>query len=287
MKSINPAAVDRLLHPFVATSVLLGVLLVWQHTHQQSCVALASPAFVYIAIAYGLFAYRQERKRFALDYYLRRRSSWRRRFRGWWISAVISALAALPLAVFLLVFVALARWTDWFFLASAALVAPVLLVGLSRWLGRHLRRDRDGEGLRVSVGGILTARLAGWILLGLVAIAYVYFNYMRISGPWYIYPDSIERTVEAFTGGVHSACPWVDGTLRAAAAVEGASWYLVTAAATTEWIPEGIKVVVWIAFFLNAVLAITGFVRGMEGTFMATCQLTSSTHSSPSPVSKE
>ena len=287
MKSVNPAVVDRFLHPLVATSVLLGMLLVWQRTHHQSCVALASPAFVYLMIAYGLFEYRQERKRFALDYYLRRRSSWRERLRGRWISALISTVGTLPLAVFLLVFVALARPTDWLFLASAALIMPVLFVGLSRWPGHHFRRDIGGEKRRVPVGNILTARLGGWILLALLAVVYVYFNYMRVSGPWYIYPDSIERTVEAFTAGVHSACPWVGGTLRVAAAVEGASWYLVTAAATVEWIPGGIKVVVWIAFFLNAALAITGFVRGMEGTLLATRRLTSSTRPSPSQVSQE
>ena len=33
--------------------------------------------------------------------------------------------------------------------------------------------------------------------------------------------------------------------------------------------PDGIRVVVWIGFFLNVALAITGFVRGLEGSILA------------------
>ena len=74
--------VDRFLQPLVGTTLLLGLLLLWQGTYDQSCVALASPALVYIAILYGLLEYRLERKRFAVDYYLDRQSSWRKRLRG-------------------------------------------------------------------------------------------------------------------------------------------------------------------------------------------------------------
>lgn len=42
--------VDRFLLPLVGTTVLLGLLLLWQGTYAQSCVALATPALVYIAI---------------------------------------------------------------------------------------------------------------------------------------------------------------------------------------------------------------------------------------------
>ena len=103
------ATVDRFLQPLVGTTLLLGLLLLWQRTYDQSYVALTSPALVYIAILYGLLEYRLERKRFALDYYLDRRSSWRRRLRGTWLPVVVSMVAALPLAVFLVVFAALSR----------------------------------------------------------------------------------------------------------------------------------------------------------------------------------
>ncbi|MDE2870373.1 MAG: hypothetical protein OXQ94_01595 [Gemmatimonadota bacterium] len=64
------ASVDRFLQPLVGTSLLLGLLLLWQRTYDHSCVALATPALVYVAILYGLLEYRLERKRFAVDYYL-------------------------------------------------------------------------------------------------------------------------------------------------------------------------------------------------------------------------
>lgn len=263
------ATVDRFLQPLVGTTLLLGFLLLWQRTHDHSCVALASPALVYVAILYGLLEYRLERKRFAVDYYLDRESSLRRQLRGTWLPVVTSMVAALPLAVFLVVFAALSRPTDWLFLAAAAVVAPFLFERIARWPGRHFRRDASGDDQRITVADILSARLAGWVLLALIAAAYVYFNYMVIGGPPYIYPDSLQRTVEAFTAGVQSACPVVDDGLRAAAALEGSSWYLVTSAATASWTPNGVRVVVWIAFFLNAALAIAGFVRGLEGCMLA------------------
>lgn len=263
------ARVDRLLQPLVGTTLLLGLLLLWQRTYDHSCVALTSPGLVYVAIFYGLLEYRLERKRFAVDYYLDGRSSWRRRLRGTWLPVVISMVAALPLAVFLVIFAALSRPSDWLFLAAAAVAAPFLFNRISRWPGRHFRRDADEGGRGVAVADILSARLAGWVLLALVAVAYVYFNYMVIGGPPYIYPDSLQLTVEAFTAGVQSACPMVDDGLRAAAALEGSSWYVVTGAATAWWTPDGIRLAVWIGFFLNAALAIAGFVRGLEGCMLA------------------
>ena len=92
--------VDRFLQPLIGTTLLLGLLLLWQGTYDQSCLALASPPLVYFAILYGLLEYRLERKRFAVDYYLDRRSSWRRRLRGTWPPVVVSLVTALPLAVF-------------------------------------------------------------------------------------------------------------------------------------------------------------------------------------------
>ena len=261
--------VDRFLQPLVGTTLLLGLLVLWQGTYDQSCVALASPALVYIAILYGLLEYRLERKRFAVDYYLDRQSSWRKRLRGTWLPVVVSMVTALPLAVFLVVFAALLQPTDWLFLAGAAVMAPFLFEGISRWPGRHFRRDAGAGGRGVTVADILSARLAGWVRLAVIAVAYVYLNYMVIGGPPYIYPDSLQLTVEAFTAGVHSACPVVENGLRAAAGIEGTAWYAVTGTAVAPWMPDGIMVVVWIGFFLNVALAITGFVRGLEGSILA------------------
>lgn len=269
MKLPAPTTVDRFLQPLIATTLLLGVLVLWDGTYDQSCLALASPALVYVAILYGLLEYRLERKRFAVDYYLDGRSAWRRRLRGVWLPVVVSMAATLPLAVFLAVFVALSRPTDWLFLAGAAVAAPFLFEGTVRWPGRHFRRDDGTGGRGVAVADILSARLAGWVLLALIAVAYVYFNYMVIGGPPYIYPDSLQLTVEAFTAGVHSACSLVDSGLRAAAGIEGIAWYAVTGTAMAPWMPDGIRVVVWIGFFLNVALAITGFVRGLEGSILA------------------
>ena len=59
--------VDSLLGPLAATTLLLGVLLLWARTYEQSCLALASPGLVYIAVFWGLLEYRLERRRFAID----------------------------------------------------------------------------------------------------------------------------------------------------------------------------------------------------------------------------
>ena len=269
MKRLDAAAVDRVLYPLVATTLLLAALLVWKRTYEASCLALVSPGLVLLAVFYGLLEYRLERKRFALEYYLDRRSPWRGRFRGSWIPAVFSLAAAVPLAIFLVVFVALSQPTDWLFLAAAAVLAPLLFVGLSIWPGRHFRREGGEDGRGVAVAEILTARLAGWVLLSLIAAAYVYVNYGLIPGPAHIYPDSLQLTVEAFMAPVRSACPAVEGGLQAAAGIEGVAWFLVTGAATVPWIPDAIIVIVWTGFFLNTVLAIVGLFRGLEGAILA------------------
>ena len=213
-----------------------------------------TPGLVYIAILYGLLEYRLERKRFAVDYYLDRRSSWRRRLRGTWLPVVISVVAALPLAVFLVVF--RGSLTAHRLAVSGGvrpLAAPFLFDGISRWPGRHFRHDAGASGRgRCGGGHPQLPGLRVGVLLALIAVAYVFFNYMVIGGPPYIYPDSLQLTVEAFTAGVRSACPVVDDGLRAAATLEGSSWYVVTRAATASWTPDGIRLVVWIGFFLNA-----------------------------------
>ena len=249
---------DRLLRLLCASSLLLGLLYVWDAAHERSCWALAAPGLVYVAVVCGLLAHRLERKRFAVEFYIDRRSPLRKRLRGRWLPTAVSLGAALPLVVVLVVFVALGRSTDWIFLIVATLLAPLLFAGADAWGARHIRRD---------AADVLGARLAGWVLLALLVGAYGYFNYARIPGPGQdIYPASLQVTVAAFTAPVVSECPVVESGLRAGAAFEGISWWLVTHAVTAS-VPEGIKVFVWAAFFTT--LAFGGFVRGIEGVVVA------------------
>ena len=259
--------VDGLLGPLAATTLLLGVLLLWARTYEQSCVALASPGFVYIAVFWGLLEYRIERRRYAIDYYIDDSSPWRQRLRGHWLPAATSMAAAFPLAAFLAGFAALAHAADWLLLTGAALLAPLLFNRLAVWPGRHFRRDAGG-GVLAAPAGVLTSRIAGRVLLGLLVAVYVYFNYWTIAAPANIFPGSPEGTVETFAAQVRSACPVVETGLRAAATFDGAAWWFATSAATAQRTPDGIMMIVWAAFLLNAALAMTGFVRGVEGAIL-------------------
>ena len=210
------AGVGRcLLGPLAATTGLLGVLLLWARTHEQSCLALAAPALIYLAVFWGLLEHRLERRRFAVHYYLDVGSPWRRLFRRWWLPAATSLLAAFPLAVLLSVFATLARATDWLFLAGAAVLAPLLFNRLAAWPGRHFRRTGGGA-LAGGPAAILTSRLAGNVLLGAVVLAYVHLNYSVIPGPPNVHGDPL-TTGAAFAASVGSACPVVEAVLRTAA----------------------------------------------------------------------
>ena len=256
---------DGLLGPLAATTGLLGVLLLWARTHEQSCLALAAPALIYLAVFWGLLEHRLERRRFAVHYYLDAGSPWRGLFRRWWLPAATSLLAALPLAVLLSVFAALARATDWLFLAGAAVLAPLLFNGLAVWPGRHFRRTAGGA-LSGEPAAILTSRLAGHVLLAAVVLAYVHLNYSVIPGPPNVHGDPL-ATGAAFAAQVRSACPVVEAGLRTAAWFDGAAWSIVQgeAEAISRRLPDGIMTIVWAGLFLNAALAMTGFVRGLEG----------------------
>lgn len=265
----TPETAYGLLGPLAATTSLLGVLLLWARTYEQSCLALASPGLVYVAVFWGLLEYRLERRRFAIDYYLDGSSSWRRLFRRWWLPAAICLVAAFPLAVFLSVFAALARPPDWLFLAGASLLAPPLFSRLAVWPGRHFRRAAGG-GILAGPAEILTSRLAGHLLLGLVVIAYVHLNYSVIPGPPNIFAGNPLTTGETFAAQVHSACPVVETGLRSAAGLNGVAWAVVTDTASEQRMPDGAMKIVWAALFLNAALAMTGFVRGLEGVNLLT-----------------
>lgn len=260
-----------LLGPLAATTSLLGILLLWARTYEQSCLALASPGLVYVAVFWGLLEYRLERRRFAVGYYLDGSSSWRRLFRRWWLPAAICLFAAFPLAVLLSVFAALARPSDWLFLAGASLLAPPLFSRLAVWPGRHFRRTA-GRGILAGPAEILTSRLAGHLLLLLVVIAYVHLNYSVVPGPPNIFSGDPLATGETFKAQVHSICPVSEKGLGAAAWLNGVAWAVVTGASELR-MPSWIVQIVWAAFFLNAALAMTGFVRGLEGVNLLTRRL--------------
>ena len=84
--------------------------------------------------------------------------------------------------------------------ARASSVRPPVNLGPGVTSGATLARAGDVP----RSADVLTARLAGWLLLALVALTYVYFNYTRIPGPPYINP----RLSPAYGGGLHSACPF-------------------------------------------------------------------------------
>ena len=274
MSSDSASAVDRVVHALFACVLFLTVLFLWQRTHERSCLALAFPILTGLAISSGLFEYRLERKRFAVDYYLDRGSSLRRWLRRSGLSVLISLAAALPLATFLAVFAARSRPADWLFFCAAAAVAPLVFNALSTWPGRHFRRGPDGGGGRAAVADILAVRMAGTLLLAALAVAYVYASYYLIPVPGHdIFPDSLERTMEAFSVHVGSACPVVDDTLRLTAQIEGLSWYFITTAATSPWIHDGIRLCLWAGFFLNAAMVFGGFIRGLEGCVLLAWRL--------------
>ena len=273
-KTLRGRSFDHVVYSLFACALFLALVFLWHRSHEHSCLALAFPALIALAIFCGLLEYRLERRRFAVDYYLDRRSFLHRRLQRTWLPVSISLAAAVPLAAFLVVFAALSRPTDWLFLGAAATVAPLAFHALSRWPGRHLRRDAGVGGRRATVADILAARLAGTLVLAGVTGAYLLANYYLIPVPGEdIFPDSLERTLEAFSARGRSACPVVDDTLPFAAQVEGLSWYFVTTAATSAWLQDGTRLLLWTGFFLNAAVVFGAFVRGLEGSMLLACRI--------------
>ena len=274
MSSDSVSGVDRVVHALCVCVLFLTVLFLWQRTHERSCLALGFPILTALAIFSGLLEHRLERKRFAVDYYLDRGSSLRRRLRRSGLSVLISLATALPLAAFLVVFATRSRPGDWLFFCAASAVAPLLFNALSTWPGRHFRHDPDEGGRRAAVADILAARMGGTLLLAVLAVVYVYASYYLIPVPGQdIFPDSIERTMEAFSARVGSACPIVDDTLRLTTQIEGLSWYFVTTAATSPWMHDGMRLCLWAGFFVNAAMVFGGFVRGLEGCVLLAWRL--------------
>ena len=264
----------RLVHALFACVLFLAVLALWRLAHAQFCLALAFPVVAFLVVFWGLLEYRRERKRFAVDYYLDQRSSLWRRLQSSGLSVLISLAAALPLAVFLVVFAALSRPTDWLFFGAATVAAPFLFYALSTWPGRHFRQRGDEENGGVAVADVLAARMAGRLLLAALSIVYIYTSYYLIPVPGEdIFPDSLERTIEAFSRNAGSMCSVVDGTLRLATQIDGLSWYFVTTAATTPWIHDGMPLLLWVGFFLKMAMVLGSFVRGLEGSIFLALRL--------------
>lgn len=164
---------DRLAYSLFACVLFLVILFLWHLSYARSCAILVLPVLTWLAIFSGLLQSRLERKRFALDYYLDRRSWVHRRLQRIWFSVLLSLSMAGMLAAFLVIFVARSRQTDWYFLCAAAATAPLLFHVLSTWPGRYLRHD-SGEGkLHTAVADILVVRMAGTLLLLGLAALYV------------------------------------------------------------------------------------------------------------------
>ena len=269
------SAFDRLLINFLACALFLTVLYLWSAFAAASCFALAFPTLALTPVFYGLLAYRLEWKWFAIDYYLDPASPLRRRLQRRWVSLGLSLAAGVFLTALLVLFTARARWTDWLFLVAAAVAAPLAFQVLSIWPGRHLRqRSADGAG-HASAAELLTARLAGTALFSVLVVTYVGVSYTLVPVPGeYIFPDSLERTLEAFGARTGSACPVVNDTLLLAAQIEGLAWHLVTVTtlAASAWLHDGLRLIVWAGFFLNAAMVFAGFVRGLEGAILIACR---------------
>ena len=264
--------VDRAARSLFACVLYLTALFLWHRSYSGSCGALVFPGLVWLAIFSGLLQSRLERRRFAIDYYLDARSFVHRRLRGAWLSVPISLCAAGLLAAFLAVFAARSRPADWYFLCAAAATAPLSFSALTKSLVRHVRRRAADDERRATVADILLARMTGRLLLPGLALAYVYVNYYVVPVPTGIDPGSLERTLEAFAAGARSACPLVENVLLIATQTEGLSWYFVTTAATSEWLHEGVGLLLWVAFFLNTAMVFGGVVRGLEGSILLACR---------------
>lgn len=270
--TIRMRTIDRSLHALFACVLYLTILFLWQRSYARSCTALVFPALTFLAIFGGLLARRLERKRFAIDYYLDRRSSLRGLLRGALPSVAISLAAAVPLAGFLVAFAALSRPTDWIFFCAVTIAAPLLFNACSAWPGCHFRRETPDGGRRAAVADVLVARLTGTLLLVVLAAVYIYASYDLIPAPGEkIFHASIERTLEAFSARGRSSCPVVQDVLFAATQVEGLSWYFVTTAVVLPWLHDMLRPLLWGGFFLRTAMVFGGFIRGLEGSILLAC----------------
>ena len=252
---------ERLIYSFSAGVLFLVILFLWYSFYKFSCLALIFPAVAYFVMFYGLLESRLEAKNSYLKRFLRETSFLYKRLQGKGLSTVFCLIISAPLTLFLAVFVALSRPTDWYFFIFAICVFPIVFNIPA--IRKHLREGAEN---------VLAKNIAGWLVFVVVASAYWYVNYDLISVPGdKIFPNSLEKTLEAFTADVVSQCSHIEHTLLVAAEIEGLSWYIMTATASllaSDWI----KVFLWGVFFLKAAAVYLGFVQGLGGASLLACK---------------
>ncbi len=215
-RSLEPI-VHRAIKSLAVCVLLLVTLSLWSGLHPRTCLALGLPALCCLAASYGIFTYRLARKRFALDYWLDPGSPLHAWFTRHWMTAIASLVLGVSLTGFLAIFTALARPTDWYFLCAIAIVTPLVFTAVRVWPGRHFRQS--GGARHAVLADILSTRLSGWMVFAIAAAGYTCANYYLPGPGEYIYPGSLERTVDAFATQAGSVCPVVDDTLRIAAVI--------------------------------------------------------------------
>ncbi len=252
---------ERLVYSFSAGVLFMAILFLWYIFYESFCLSLIFPALAYCVIFYGLLESRVEAKNSYLKRFLRETSSWYERLQGKGLSAIFCLILSVPLTVFLAVFVVRSRPTDWYFLIFAACAFPVVFNIAT--IRKHLREGAEN---------VLAKNISGLLVFGIVAIAYFLVSYYLIPVPGdKIFPNSLEKTLEAFTAGVGSRCIHVDIVLLVAAEIEGLSWYVVTKASSFlagDWI----KFFLWSIFFLKTAAVYLGFVQGLGGASLLACK---------------
>ena len=264
--------VERLIRALLACALFLTVLFLWRQWFARSCLALVFPLMLYGAVFYGLLEHRLERRRFALDYYLNVDSTLRNWLRGRSVPVMVSLFLAAPLTALLAVFAALSRPTDWYFLGPVALAAPLVFTLLALWPGGHFRQDTGRGARRVAPADVLEARIAGVLVLAGVVITYWYANYYLIPVPDGIFPGSLEQTLGVFSAAAASRCRHVETILSVAARLDGLVWYSATTAVSSGLVTDGMKGLLWAAFFTKSAMALGGFVQGLNGSILLACR---------------
>lgn len=270
MTSTARCLVPRAIKSVAACVLLLLTLFLWSGLHAKTCLALGLPVLCCLTASYGIFTYRLARKHFVLKYWLDPGSSLHAWFTRHWMTAITSLVLGVSLTGFLAIFTALARPTDWYFLCAIAIVTPLVFTAVRAWPGQHFRQS--GGARHAALADILSARLSGWVVFAAGAAGYTYANYYLPGPGEYIYPGSLERTLDAFAAPAGSVCPVVDDTLRITAVIEGLSWYAVTTGALLPDMSRELTRLVWAVFFLNTAVVFVGFIRGLEGALLLACR---------------
>ena len=252
---------ERLIYSFSAGVLFLVILFLWYSFYKFSCLALIFPALAYCVIFYGLLESRVEAKNSYLKRFLRETSSLYKRLQGKGLSAIFCLTLSVPLTVFLSVFVARSRPTDWYFFGFAICAFPLIFnIPAMR---KHLREGAEN---------VLAKNISGLLVFVVVALSYFLANYYLIPIPGdKISPNSIEKTLEAFTADVGSRCGHVDIVLLVVTEIEGLSWYVMTKASSFlagDWI----KLFLWSIFFLKTAAVYLGFVQGLGGASLLVCK---------------